>query len=92
MQTEAEKNLNTRFYVEHETNDYTCNNLSHWNSNDSFNEKFGNHTGGTFNRFTTKDNSTWNITHNTESTSLNLEGLEVGISVGLREVPGRKGL
>jgi hypothetical protein len=32
-----------------------------------FKEEFGNHIRKTFNRFTTKDSCTWNITHNTES-------------------------
>jgi len=31
-------------------------------------EKFGRYTRKTFDRFTTKDSCTWNITHNTEST------------------------
>ena len=33
-------------------------------------EKFGIHTRKTFDRFTTKDSYTWNITHNTESTAV----------------------
>ena len=33
-------------------------------------KKLGNHTRKTFNRFTTKDSYTWNITHNTESTAM----------------------
>jgi hypothetical protein len=33
-------------------------------------EKFGSCTRKTFNRFTTKDSCTWNITHNTESTAV----------------------
>jgi len=33
-------------------------------------EKFGNCTRKTFDRFTTKDSYTWNITHNTESTAV----------------------
>jgi hypothetical protein len=43
---------------------------SHWNSNKMFKEKFRSHTRKTFNRFTTKDSYTWNITHNTESIAL----------------------
>jgi len=46
--------------------DYTNNNWSHWNSNEKLKEKFGSCTGKTFDRFTTKDNYTWNITHNTK--------------------------
>ena len=33
-------------------------------------EKFGNYIRKTFDRFTTKDSYTWNITHNTESTAM----------------------
>jgi hypothetical protein len=40
------------------------------NSNEKLKEKFGNCTGKTFDRFTTKDSYTWNITHNTESTEV----------------------
>ena len=36
----------------------------------SLKEKFGSCTRKTFNRFTTKDSYTWNITHNTESTAV----------------------
>ena len=53
--------------VEPEMYDYTSNNWSHWNSNKKLKEKFGSCTRKTFDRFTTKDNYTWNITHNTES-------------------------
>ena len=42
--------------------------------------------GNTFNRFTTKDNFTLNITR------LKLESLAVRITIGSRVVPGRKGL
>ena len=51
---------------------YDCasNNWSHWNSNKKLKEKFGNCTRKTFDRFTTKDSYTWNITHNTESTAV----------------------
>ena len=55
--------------VEPEMYDCTNNNWSHWNSNEKLTEKFGNCTGKTFDRFTTKDSYTWNITHNTESTA-----------------------
>ena len=49
---------------------YTNNNWSHWNSNEKLKEKFGSCTRKTFNRFTTKDSCTWNITHNMESTAV----------------------
>ena len=45
-------------------------NWSHWNSNEKLKEKFGNYTRKTFDRFTTKDSYTRNITHNTESTAV----------------------
>jgi len=57
-------------YVESEMYDYTSNNWSHWNSNEKLKEKFGSNTRKTFDRFTTKDSYTWNITHNTESTAV----------------------
>jgi len=56
--------------VEPEMYDYTRNNWSHWNSNEKLKEKFGSCTGKTFDRFTTKECYTWNITHNTESTAV----------------------
>ena len=56
--------------VEPEMYDYTSNNWSHWNSNEKLKEKFGSFTRKTFDRFTTKDSYTWNITHNTESTAV----------------------
>jgi len=56
--------------VEPEMYDCTGNNWSHWNSNVKLKEKFGNCTGKTFDRFTTKDSYTWNITRNTESTAV----------------------
>ena len=56
--------------VEPEMYDYTSNNWSHWNSNEKLKEKFGSCTRKTFDRFITKDSYTWNITHNTESTSV----------------------
>ena len=49
---------------------YISNNCSHWNSNEKLKEKFGSGTRKTFDRFTTKDSYTWNITHNTESTAV----------------------
>ena len=56
--------------VEPEMYNYTNNNWSHWNSNENLKEKFGSCTRKTFDRFTTKDSYTWNITHNTESTAV----------------------
>ena len=53
--------------VEPEMHDYTSNNWSHWNSNEKLEENFRSCTRKTFDRFTTKDSYTWNITHNTES-------------------------
>jgi len=35
-----------------------------------FKNIFGSHTWKTFNRFTTKERYTWNITHNTESAAV----------------------
>jgi hypothetical protein len=51
-------------------NNNNNNNWSHWNSNEKLKEKFGSCTRETFNRFTTKDRYTWNITHITESTAV----------------------
>ena len=56
--------------VEPKMYDYTSNNWSHWNSNETLKETFGSCTKKTFDRFTTKDSYTWNITHNTESTAV----------------------
>jgi len=56
--------------VEPEMYDCTSNNWSHWNSNEKLKEKFVNYIRKTFDRFTTKDSYTWNITHNTESTAM----------------------
>jgi len=53
--------------VVHEMCDYTGNNWNHRNSKKRLKEKFGSRNRKTFNRFTTKDSYTWNITHNTES-------------------------
>jgi uncharacterized protein YpmB len=52
--------------------DYTSYNWSHWNSNEKLKEKSESGTRKTFDRFTTKDSYTWNITHNT----LNVVGSE----------------
>jgi hypothetical protein len=56
--------------VEYEVYDYTGNNWSHRNGNKRFKESFESHTRNTFNRFTTTDRYTWNITHNTESAAV----------------------
>jgi hypothetical protein len=56
--------------VEPEMYNYTTNNWNHWNSNEKLEEKFGSYTRQTFDRFTTKDSYTWNITHNIESTAV----------------------
>ena len=52
--------------VEYEKYDYTSNKWSHQHSNEWFKEIPGSHIRKTFNRSTTKDSYTWNITHNTE--------------------------
>ena len=77
VQKEVEKKLKYKSLmyrdttnVEPEMYDYTSNNWSHWNSNEKLKEKFGSGTRTTFDRFTTKDSYTWNITHNTESTAV----------------------
>jgi len=56
--------------VEQDVCNYTGNNLNHRNSNKRFQESSESHTMKTFNRFTTKDSCTWNITHNAESTAV----------------------
>ena len=56
--------------VETEIYDCTSNNWSQCNSNEKLKEQFGSCTRKTFDRFTTKDCYTWNITHNTESTAV----------------------
>jgi hypothetical protein len=53
--------------MEPEMYDYTSNNWSHRNSIEKLKEKPGSCTKKTFDRFTTKDSYTWNITHNMES-------------------------
>ena len=78
--------------VEHEMYGYTGNNWSHRNCNKRFKEKFVSHIRKTFNRFTTKDSYTRNITQYGKYCSLEGEAGAVGISAGSREVPGRKGL
>ena len=56
--------------VEPEMYDYASNNWNHWSSNEKLKGKFGSYTRKTFDRFTTKDSYTWNITHNTEITAV----------------------
>jgi hypothetical protein len=56
--------------VEPETYDYINSNWSHWNINEKLKEKFGSCTRKTFDIFTTKDSYTWNISHNTENTTV----------------------
>ena len=55
--------------VEPEMYVYTSNNWGHWISNEKLKDKFGSCTSKTFDRFTTKDNYTWNITRSTEITA-----------------------
>ena len=56
--------------VEHATYDCTSDNWSHRNSNKRFKGKLGSHAKKTFNRCTTKDSYTRNITHNMESAAV----------------------
>ena len=56
--------------VKPEMYDCTSKNCSPWNSNEKLKDKFGSCTRKTFDRFTTKDSYTWNITHNMESTAV----------------------
>ena len=56
--------------VEPEMNDYTSSNWRHWNSNEKLKKKFGSCTRKAFDRFTTKDSYTWNVTRNAESTAV----------------------
>jgi hypothetical protein len=56
--------------MELEMYDYTSCNWSHWDSNEKLKEKLGSYTRKTFDRFTTENSYTWNITHNTEITAL----------------------
>jgi hypothetical protein len=50
--------------------DYTSHNWRQWNRNEKLKEKPGSYSRKTFDRFTTEDSYTWNITHNTESTAV----------------------
>jgi hypothetical protein len=56
--------------VEPKMYDYTSYNWSHWNSNEKLKEKPGSYTRKTFDRFTTENCYTWNVTHNMESTAV----------------------
>jgi hypothetical protein len=56
--------------VKPEMYDYASYNWSHWNSNEKLKEKPGSYTRKTFDRFTTENSYTWNITHDTESTAV----------------------
>jgi hypothetical protein len=53
--------------MEHVMYDCTSNSWNCQNGTKRFKLKFGSHTRKAFNRFTTKDSYTWNITHNTKS-------------------------
>ena len=59
---------------ERRTNDDDDDNNNNINNNNNSNEKpkekFGSCTRKTFDRFTTKDSYTWNITHHTESAAV----------------------
>ena len=79
-QKEAERKLKyKRLYIEIQRNvepkmyDYTSNNWSHWNSNEKLKEKFGSCAKKIFDRFTTKDNCTWNVTQYGKYCSVKLE-------------------
>jgi hypothetical protein len=56
--------------VELEMYDDTRYKWSHYNSHEKLKEKPGRHTRKIFDRLTTADSYTWNITHNTESTAV----------------------
>jgi hypothetical protein len=56
--------------VKPEMYDETSYNWSHWNSNEKLKEKPGSYARKTFDRFTTENSCTWNITLNTESTAV----------------------
>jgi hypothetical protein len=49
--------------MELEMYDYTSCNWSHWNINEKFMKKPGSDTRKTFDRFTTENSYTWDITH-----------------------------
>jgi len=56
--------------VAREMYDCTGHNCSQRNGKKSFVVRSGSHTSKTFNRFTTKESYTWNITHNKENTAV----------------------
>jgi hypothetical protein len=56
--------------VEPKMYEYASYTGSYWNSNEKLKEKPGSYSRKTFNRFTTENSYTWNITHNTESTAV----------------------
>jgi hypothetical protein len=77
VQKEVEKRFNIQEFryrdttnVELKTYDCISYNWSNWNSNEKLKEKSGSYTRKTFDRFTTADSYTWNITYNTESTAV----------------------
>jgi hypothetical protein len=57
-------------YQEEQACDKRHNNNNNNNVTKGFKEKFGSHTRKTFNRFSTSDSCTWNITHNMDSTAV----------------------
>jgi len=80
VQKEAEKEVKIQEFmyrdttnVETEMYGYTGNNWNHWNSNEKLTEKFGSCTGKRFDRFTTKDSCSWNITQYGKYCSVKLE-------------------
>jgi hypothetical protein len=62
--TEIKRMWNMKYMIN------TSGNWSHRNWDKRFREIFESHARKTFNRFTTKDSCTWNITRNTESTAV----------------------
>ena len=50
--------------------DQSSTNWNHRHGNKRLKDEFGRYARKTFDRFTTKDSYTWNITHNTESTAV----------------------
>jgi hypothetical protein len=55
--------------VELEMYDYTSYNWSQWNTNEKLKENPESYTRKIFDRFTTQNSYTWNITRYTESTA-----------------------
>ena len=77
--------------VEHEMFDYTGNNWSHRNSYKRLKEKFGGHTRKTFGRFSIKSAELGISQIKRKVLQFETGVWVVGITVGSREVPGRKG-